>query len=194
MQSADDRILLCPATHQRDTHTLKLIYEYYLSVLKYIAKRVGPTADAEDLAQDVFVQLCKNNALYKDQAPASSYLLGIAKNLIRDYYRHRGRQLKTVHLDSIDKLTTRQIITAQKQLPPRTQPSNISQIIRNAVAQLPPKARQAIKLRFIEGLSPETAAEKAGCSLDTFCSRTSKALKLIRQKIVHSDAGHSLDD
>jgi len=47
--------------------------------------------------------------------------------------------------------------------------------------ELSPKAREAVRLRFVEGLSLKEAAAKAGCSIGAFYARLERALKTLRE-------------
>jgi len=58
-------------------------------------------------------------------------------------------------------------------------------IIEEVAGQLPTKAYEAIKLRFIEGLCSKEDAQRAECSIDTFRKRLRRAgriLQKIREK------------
>jgi predicted DNA-binding protein (UPF0251 family) len=48
---------------------------------------------------------------------------------------------------------------------------------------LTPKAREAVRLRFVEGLGPKEAAKKAGCSISALYKRLERAEKAIRKTL-----------
>lgn len=58
----------------------------------------------------------------------------------------------------------------------------LKKAIKGVLAQLPPKAREAIRLKFIEGLSSKEAAKRAGCHIDTFYHRFYEGLKALRNR------------
>jgi RNA polymerase sigma factor (sigma-70 family) len=48
---------------------------------------------------------------------------------------------------------------------------------------LPPKERQAFRLRFVKGFSPKEAAKKTGCSIRTFYKRLERAERALREDL-----------
>ena len=147
---------------------------------RYIASCIDSLADAEDLAQNVFVELCKGNGRYDGRGSVERYLFGIAKNAIRKYHRKRAHSVKTIPIDSVYPIDTGKV--QQSRGPARQIDARELKIaIEEAVAKLPPKARQAIKLRFIDGLSNKQAAQKAGCTHSTFRFRLFYAIGTLQK-------------
>lgn len=56
---------------------------------RYVASRVGNAADAEDMAQEVFVRLLEYNALLTPET-LPRFIWRIARNLITDYFRRHA--------------------------------------------------------------------------------------------------------
>ena len=166
-----DRILL-RAIHKKDRLALGWLHStYYPRIKHYITSHINSIPDAEDLAQGVFLELCKIDGTYRECQDAEAYLLGIAKNLIALYYHSRSRRVKTISMESVDEIAS------------DVQPAkNISQQeLRDVIAQLPPRTQEAISLRLIEGLSIKEAAERIGCSIHTFCQRIYEAKRIIEK-------------
>jgi RNA polymerase sigma factor (sigma-70 family) len=180
MDATDDNLLLKRALFQKDREALRLLYARYYAPLKgYIASRIHSAAQAEDVAQNVFVDLCSRNGkpLY-DCQNAEGYLFGIARNLIREHQRDAAKSPKA--LDS----PTLEIIAVDRRRPtyPPRPPADFDdtqQLILKALNHLPPAARQALKLAVIDGLPPKQAARKAGCSVKTLYQRLSRARKAV---------------
>jgi len=64
-----------------------LYQKTYNDVLKYIVCKCSNIADAEDILQNVYVEVYKK--LLKGEEISKSYLIGITKNKVKDYYRFR---------------------------------------------------------------------------------------------------------
>ncbi|MHC4693590.1 MAG: RNA polymerase sigma factor [Planctomycetota bacterium] len=176
-------VLLKRAIYQRDKKAIEILYSrYYPSILRYIASRVGYCVDVEDLAQDVFIELCKSNGRYNGQGNIEEYLFGIARNGIRRYYREKANSIRTVNIDSIDEIGSGYNIQQQQDPVNHVSAQQLKKRIRDTLDQLPPKAREAIRLRFIEGLSSKAAAKRAGCHIDTFYHRFYEGLKALRNR------------
>lgn len=63
----------------------KLYDETYNDVSKYIVLRCSNIDDVADIIQNVYLDVYKR--LYKNKEITKTYIIGIAKNKIRDYYR-----------------------------------------------------------------------------------------------------------
>lgn len=58
------------------------------AVKKYVHSRLAPRADhADDVVQDVFLAAWENLRAYRGSSSLRSWLIGIARNKVRDYYR-----------------------------------------------------------------------------------------------------------
>jgi len=177
----DESLILKRAIYQRNRKAVAVLHaKYYVHMKRYIASRINSIADADDLAQNVFVELCKGNGRYDGRGSVERYLFGIAKNAIRKYHRERAHSVKTIPIDSVYPIDTGKV--QQSRGPARQiEAQELKKIIEEAVDQLPPKAREAVKLRLVEGLEPEAAAKRAGCHVDTFYRRFYEGLKALRK-------------
>lgn len=177
-----DRILLQRAVENRDKGAIHQINTvYYLNIKRYIASRVDSIEDVEDLTQSVFLEFFeKNDAVYKQYRSPEAYLLKIAQNLIAQHYHKQNKQIPTIPIDSVDELSIIDEIP-RYEISKAKLSSQERKIVLVLINQLPPKAQEAAKLRFIEGLSPKNAAKKCGCSTNTFYQRTIAGLKAIRK-------------
>jgi len=169
-----NRILRKPA--MREEKALVAFYdEYYPQIKRYIASRINSSTDADDLAQDVFLEFCRSSRCQN----AEAYLFGIVRKTILTYHRKRKKSVKIIPVDSID---DGEIPGIEQNQDPTNQISQkeLEKLLEDAVEQLPPKAREAVKLRLVEGLEPEAAAKRAGCHVDTFYRRFYEGLKALR--------------
>jgi RNA polymerase sigma-70 factor (ECF subfamily) len=181
-ENINENLILRRALYKKDRNALAFLHAKYHSRMKqYIAYRVNSATDAEDLTQDVFVELCKGNGCYDGHGNVEGYLFGIARNIVRRYLRDRANSIKTVRVDSISNLAVRGNIQQHTEPAGQIEEEELNKAIEDVVTQLPPKAREAIRLRFIEGLSSKEAAEKAGCSLYTFYKRLQRVMKTLQQ-------------
>ncbi|MDH4238976.1 MAG: sigma-70 family RNA polymerase sigma factor [Phycisphaerae bacterium] len=170
------RILLRRAIYDKDREALGRLHSiYYSRIKRYIVSRINSIPNAEDLSQNVFLELCKGNSHYDGQRDAEAYLFGIARNLIRHYHRNKRKYLHTVQLEAARDFAIS--YDAQQYQPPSLK--QLRQHLDEAIKQLPPKAKNAIRARLIEGLSPTEAAQKAGCSIQAFYNRFDAALKAL---------------
>ncbi|MHC4475960.1 MAG: RNA polymerase sigma factor [Planctomycetota bacterium] len=182
----EDQHLLRRVVRSRDSEALGWLYaRYYTRIKRYIAVRVACIEDAEDLAQSVFLELCKGNdhgdpKKYKN---AEAYLFGIARNFIGQYRRNSGKQFKTIPLGWIEEIVAKGEMNQQQEAAELLSPQELRKRIEDAVSLLPPKARQALRLRLTEGYSTKQAAQKAECSIWTFYKRLDKAVRVLDDSI-----------
>lgn len=86
------------------------VFRTHFSAVKFfIYKFLKSEADAEDLAQDVFVRLWANFESWKDNDGKDGYIYTIAKNLTLDFIKRRKLENdfcdKQVHENSIQELS-----------------------------------------------------------------------------------------
>jgi RNA polymerase sigma factor (sigma-70 family) len=152
--------------------------EFYPQIRRYIASRTNSSADADDLAQDVFLEFYKSNR-HKD---AEAYLFGIARKTVLANHRKRKKSPKIIPVDSIDGIWGTQAAEQSRDPTSEMLQEDLKKMLEAAMEKLPPKALEAVKLRLVQGLAPEAAAKAAGCPIDTFYRRLYEGLKVLRSR------------
>ncbi len=75
-----------------DPAALDLLFaKWKRPLLSFFYRHLGSHADAEDLTLEVFVRLHRSAASYRPTARFATFLFHIARNLVRNEYRRRGR-------------------------------------------------------------------------------------------------------
>jgi RNA polymerase sigma-70 factor (ECF subfamily) len=126
---------------------------------------------AEELAQDVFLQLHKNLSALKSPAHVTFWLHKVTGHRCIDYSRHRkpGRE---VNLERTTEMASEA---------PMSDPMLASRL-RKLVASLPPKSRMVVILRYEEELELAEIARVLGMPLGTVKSHLQRALATLREK------------
>ena len=90
-QKFSDIDLLISRAISGDADEFGKLYDLYVErVYRHIYYRVGNTADAEDLTQQVFIRAWKAIGRYqKTTSPFLAWLMKISHNLVIDYYRSK---------------------------------------------------------------------------------------------------------
>ena len=85
---------------QGDQVALTQLYEENFDrIYRYIVAKIGDRTEAEDMTQQVFLNVLKSISSYKSKGmPFSSWLYRIAHNQVVDYFRKKSKRL-TVPLD-----------------------------------------------------------------------------------------------
>ena len=75
-----------------DAHAFEeLVDKYKQPVLNFVHRTLRDSSDAEDIAQNVFVQIFKSADRYRVEAKFSTWLYTIARNLCLNEIRRRSR-------------------------------------------------------------------------------------------------------
>src|ERR1700734_2217233 len=69
----------------------ELVEKYKQPVMNFVYRSLRDEIEAEDLAQNVFLQVFKSRARYKQTAKFSTWLFTIARNLCLNKLRRRSR-------------------------------------------------------------------------------------------------------
>ena len=145
-------------------------------VLRTAYRILGNWADAEDVAQEVFLRLHRhglgNAQGFVNDAAAGGWLYRVTVNLCLDRMRsarHSTDSQELPDLPSLDRSAEAAVLIEEKK-----------QRLMAALATLPAKERAAVVLREIEGLSTAEVAAALGSSEVTVRSQISKALVRLR--------------
>lgn len=142
-------------------------------------RRLGHNRQAsEDLTQESFLQAWQHINQLKNGKALNSWLYRIASNVSKLYWRrHKGRELTSIEDIGID--------VQESDVAGSNKVEHYEQLgrLKNAVASLPIKLRQAIVLHYMQQLTIAEAAEAAGVRQGTFKSRLNRALETLRKQI-----------
>jgi RNA polymerase sigma-70 factor (ECF subfamily) len=164
-----------------------LVEKYKQPVMNFIYRTLRDETEAEDLAQNVFLQVYKSRKRYKQTAKFSTWLFTIARNLclneLRRRSRHPAASLEETHAEHEDQPRRQfedksQIAPAEKLLH-----GELEQKILEALDGLPENQRSAILLCRQEDLSYEEIAEILGCSLSATKSLIHRGRETLKEKL-----------
>ncbi len=85
---ADDRKLVSAILEKDRKATADFVAKYADQLYLYVRSRLIPRLDlVDDLVQDVFLAAWENLTTYRGDSPLGSWLLGIARHKVENYYR-----------------------------------------------------------------------------------------------------------
>ena len=166
-----------------------LIEAHQHRVIGTVAKMLGDEADAEDIAQQVFVRLWKSAGRYEPTAKFTTWLYKITRNLVfnelRRRKRHPARSLDQP-LDPDEPDRTLQAPDPQAK-PPSTAllDQEMQAAIQRAIDALPETQRLAIILRRYDDISYEEIGEILDLSVPAVKSVLFRARTELREKLKH---------
>src|ERR1041385_2950175 len=113
------------------------------------------SGDAEDVAQEVFIEIFRSVGNFRGDAKISTWLYRISYNKCMDHLRSRSRNKRSGNVISIDGESAPQIASANHFEHPgiAMERKEEAKIVFAAVASLPENQRVAFTLNKIDGLS-----------------------------------------
>lgn len=176
-----DQALLASAA-QGDRPAFAALFERHYPAIHAFAYRLSLcSAEADDIAQETFVQAARSLAHFRGDASFKNWLYAIATNKSRDRFRQRKRR---------DRLDASLVALAD---PPGAGDaaedfaSARHTEVREALARLSPELREAVALVYYEGLNHADAARVLGCAESTVSWRIFRAKhKLIKALLPRS--------
>ena len=172
---------LIAACQQGDREAFRLLFEAYKDRVYSIALYFfgGDAAQAADVTQQVFLKLFTKIAQFRAEAEFTTWLYRLTTNACVDEQRKRRR---LTQFDEAGAPTRVQGGAAQEERHARRE---VAERVQGAVAELKPKLRVAILLKYFEGLSYEEMAAVLGCSKGTVASRLNRGHKALARRLGH---------
>ena len=134
-------------------------------VIGLITRMIGPN-DAEDLAQQVFLNVWKSAPRWRPDAKVTTWLLTIAKRLVFNEVRRRGRaRLIPQSENEENDQNEREYPDSTPGPDAQVLEHELHRAIESAMALLPEKERLALVLRQYQGMPYEEIAGVLGVSL-----------------------------
>ena len=175
---------------QRDRAALESFYEAYFDrVYGYVRRMLGDDAQAEDVTQEVFLNIQRSVDGYDPARPLSPWVFTIATNQVRDHWRAQRRvdPLDGARLDEED---ARPDPPAREAGPlPALEAAELARTLAAAIEELPESLRTTLVLRTQEGLSFEEIAQLVSRNETAVRKRYSRALEQLRERLTRRSAG-----
>ncbi len=130
-----------------DENALREIIEEFCAPLTfYISGIIGNVSAAEDLAEDVIVELALNHKRFRGDASLKTYLYKIARNKAVDYLRKEKRHPRVQLNEAVEKAEEMEMLDemiAEEE----------SRVIYACMEKLAPQYREVLHLTFFEEMS-----------------------------------------
>ncbi len=185
--------LLVGRLKQRDEAAFnEMVRLYGDKVFNLVYRMIGNRAEAEDVAQEVFVTVFKSIDTFRSEAKLSTWLLRIASNHCKNRIKYlarrttspggldgepeeamadRGRALVQGHIDRPDALL---------------EAAELEELMQNAVAALDEEHRLLIVLRDVEELSYQEITDITGLAEGTVKSRLHRARMALKDLLARN--------
>lgn len=181
MRGSSDEDLMRLVADSGEEAALSELYDRYSRLIFGAGMRyLGDRGQAEDLTQDVFMAVWRSAGSF-DPARASfaTWVFRITRNRATDLIRRRRARVRTVDDASAPEA---------REKDPSAEISR-SFDVAAALSRISPVHRELLTLAYFEGLSQREIPERTDTPLGTVKSRTTAALRALRESMTQEDPG-----
>ncbi len=156
-----------------------LVKRHKEKVRNIIYLTISNSSSVDDIAQEVFITVYKNLKHFRFESQFTTWLYRITVNKCKDHLR---------------KINVRKIFIPIKEAAGEpgggidTESKDVSNIVMNAISELPAKLRVPLLLKDIEGFSYQEISETLRCEMGTVKSRIFRAREGLRNILKPMDS------
>ncbi|MDG5789070.1 RNA polymerase sigma factor [Evansella sp. AB-P1] len=152
-----------------------LVKRHYKYIFAYVYRKLGDYHLAYDLTQDIFIKMMKSIHHYKGEGKFEHWLLKIAVNHCRDYFRSRSYKEKEEQ-----NTLSEQIKDEKENVWDLISKKLESEKVKTAVHKLPEYQKEAIILKFYKGLKIKEIAHLTDSKEATVKSRLKQGIEKLK--------------
>lgn len=158
----------------------ELVRRHEGRVFRLLVRMLGDRAEAEDLAQEVFITVFKSIETFRGDSELGTWIYRIAANHSKNRVKYLGRRARSAQrtFDEIDPAHAGgEALAAEKIARPDelAQGHEVEGMLKRALAALDPEQREVLVLRDLENLTYEEIQTITGLAEGTVKSRLHRA-------------------
>lgn len=181
-EQTDDELMLLASAGRREAFA-ELVSRYLPRLVGFCGKFVGNAQLGRELAQEVLLQAWAQRQSYRPSGKFAPFLFTLARNLCRNRWRDASR-----HGRWLGESETGQVASAAQVPLEALLEAEQARRVHAAIAGLPEKLRDAVLLRFDQGLDYADVSQVLGCPEETARSRVFHGLKKLRAELAQENA------
>lgn len=184
----------------RDERAFNELVELYGDrVFRLLLRMLARREEAEDMAQETFVQVFKSIDQFRGDAKLGTWIYRVAINLCKNRVKYLARR-KAQAEDELEPLAERTsldqasggVTTAELSAPDQiAYGKQVEAIVKRCIGKLEPDFREVLVLRDVEDLSYEEIGEITGLAEGTVKSRLHRARTMLKHE-VESELGEKI--
>ncbi len=173
LKEAQNDASLLAAIRGGDEGAMAALYDRYSPIVYAVALRVlADTGAAEDVLQEIFLQLWRNPGLFDaSRGNLAPWLAVITRNRSIDGLRKRRPESDIADI----------IVSVEPDMAGDAERSRAMEKVRGVLGSMPPAQRSALEMAYFEGLSHSEIAAKTGEPLGTVKTRIRSGLLSLRK-------------
>ena len=168
----------------------ELVQAYEQRVFRLLLRMLGRRDEAEDMAQEVFVQVFKAIGTFRGDSRLGTWIYRIAVNLCKNRMKYLSRR-HSGEQDELEPAAERLPLSEGKgvTLGETSRPDDmvegfqLEQVVQACIAELDPDFREVLVLRDVEDLTYEELCEVTGLAEGTVKSRLHRARGMLKAAV-----------
>ena len=171
--SAQDDTALLALVQRGDEYAMASLFDRYSKVVYSVALRVlRDPSSAEDVLQEVFMQIWRNpDSFTAAKGSLGGWLAIVSRNRSIDSLR---RKRPSTNLENV-------VLVSSYNLADEAERNSLMERARGVIVQLPKEQRKTLEMAFFDGLTHSEIAEMTGDPLGTVKTRIRSALLTLRK-------------
>jgi len=167
---------------------LSTLYDRYSRTVFGVGLKLleGDRSSAEEVVQEVFLKVWRSSHTFDpSRGNFSTWLYRVTRSAALDLYRKRTSRIRPVPEGDSQIDAARDSSASPEEI---VDESWLSWRISRALEGLGASQREVIELAYFQGLSQSEISQRTGIPLGTVKTRTSSAMKRLRQRLAGEDA------
>jgi len=183
-----ERMLLRRLRERDERAFRELVEEHRDKVFNLTYRMLGNRAEAEDVAQEVFISVFKTIETFREESKFSTWLYRVTVNHCKNRIKYLARRHDRDQ-DELDEAAEQDAAAAVTAPRPALRPdralegAQTERMLQEAIGELDEEHRVLVVLRDVEDLSIEEICEITGLPDGTIKSRLHRARMALRKKI-----------
>ncbi|CAK7047937.1 MAG: ECF RNA polymerase sigma factor SigL [Parabacteroides sp.] len=184
----EDMVSLVERVRTGDREAFNELYNLYYPVLRsYAGLLLKEEEEAEDVVQDVFLNVWLRKEILDDTLSLRGYLLRSVYNTALNIIKRRGysETYRSVYEKEVEEIGFKYYDPDACDIIRKLYDRDIRSDINMAIKSLPDRCREVFSLSYLHDMPSKEISRKLGISLRTVESHIYSALKLLREKLEH---------
>jgi RNA polymerase sigma-70 factor, ECF subfamily len=157
----------------------EIVKRYQKMVARTVKGMLGESVFAEDIGQEVFINLYYSLSEFRREAKLSTYIQKIAVNLTLNEIKRRKRFFSTFSQKANNEMHEFEIADHNTE-----ERREASEIVNKALLAMDPRFRIIVTMRMLQGYSTKETAEILDLPIGTVLSRLSRAQEQLRNILI----------
>ncbi|MBX7257444.1 MAG: sigma-70 family RNA polymerase sigma factor [Candidatus Hydrogenedentes bacterium] len=175
-QSPRDETLLVRRAQAGDVTAFEALYRAHVGRIHALCLRMtSDRATAEDLTQEAFIRAWQRLDSFRGDSAFYSWLYRLTVNVVLGDFRVKKRLAERV--SNSEDVSDLPLAAAER-------PAGLRMDLDQAIAALPPGAREIFVLHDVEGYKHEEIAEMTGLATGTSKAHLHRARRLLREQLL----------